>query len=90
MIEPIGVELQGPVLAATERYLCEAQQIFDRKFERIPVLFDLRGSTAGMYKVLGKRNGGKNPGLFLRRSDWQITRIAGRRSSRVVNNSGSQ
>lgn len=53
------------MLVATERYLCEAQQIFDRQFERIPVLFDLRGSCAGMYKVVGNRRWIRyNPWIF--------------------------
>ena len=65
MIEPIGIEQQHPVLAATDRYLSEAEQIFDRRFERIPVLFDLRGTSAGMYKVFGKRRWIRyNPWIF--------------------------
>ena len=73
MIEPIGIELQRPVLAATERYFCEAEQIFDRRFKRIPVLFDLRGTSAGMYKVLGKRRWIRyNPWIFAKYYDLNV------------------
>jgi len=65
MIEPIGPEQQQQVLDQTEHFLCAAEQFFDRKFDRIPVLFDLRGSSAGMYKVLGKRRWIRyNPWIF--------------------------
>jgi SprT protein len=65
VIAPIDADQQQRVLAQTEHYLCEAERIFDRKFERIPVLFDLRGRCAGMYKVQGQRRWIRyNPWVF--------------------------
>jgi SprT protein len=55
MIEPIGVDQQAEVLERNAQIIGEAEQVFGRKFDQIPVLFDLRGTTAGMYKVHGKR-----------------------------------
>jgi SprT protein len=73
MIEPIGIELQRRVLAATEHYFGEAEKIFGRKFERIPVLFDLRGTSAGMYKVFGKRRWIRyNPWIFAKYYDINL------------------
>jgi SprT protein len=65
MIEPIGQELQQQVLAETERYMTRAEQICSRKFDRIPVLFDLLGTSAGMFKVAGKHRVIRyNPWIF--------------------------
>ena len=65
MIEPIGTEQRQRVREQTEHYICEAEQIVSRKIDRVPVLFDLSGSTAGMYKVLGKRRWIRyNPWIF--------------------------
>lgn len=65
MIEPISKAQQQMVLDRTEHCLCEAEQIYKRVFDRIPVLFDLAGTTAGMYKVIGKRRWIRyNPWIF--------------------------
>lgn len=65
MIEPINGEQRKAVLDQTESFIVQAEQIYDRKFKRIPVVFDLRGSTAGMYKVYGKRRWIRfNPWIF--------------------------
>lgn len=65
MIKPIGAEQQQRVLDRSEYYLCQAEKIFDRKFARPPILFDLRGTTAGMYKVFGQRRWIRyNPWIF--------------------------
>ncbi len=65
MIEPIGTELRQQVLARTEFYISEAQSTFSRSFDRIPVHFDLSGSTAGMFRVHGrKREIRYNPWIF--------------------------
>ena len=55
MIEPIGHIQRRQVEARTEEYVARAEHIFDRKFDRVPVLFDLKGRSAGMFKVIGKR-----------------------------------
>lgn len=54
MIEPIGDAQRRQVLERTEFFIASAEQLFERRFERIPVHFDLRGSTAGMFKLHGK------------------------------------
>ena len=65
MIEPIEEEQKRSVLQRNEFFVCEAERIFNRQFDRLPVLFDLHGSTAGMYKVLGKRRWIRyNPWIF--------------------------
>lgn len=65
MIEPIGEELRRQVLDHTERFIVQAEQLFKRKFERIPVLFDLSGRTAGMFRVAGKKRQIRyNPWIF--------------------------
>ena len=65
MIEPIGEEQQVRVTQMTERYICRAEGIFDRRFDRVPVLFDLRGRAAGMFKVVGRQRCIRyNPWIF--------------------------
>jgi SprT protein len=54
VVQPIGDAQQAQVLVATEHFVCRAEAIFSRRFARIPVLFDLRGRTAGMFKVVGR------------------------------------
>lgn len=52
-------------MAATERYIALAERHFERPFERIPVLFDLRGQSAGMFKRVGERRWIRyNPWIF--------------------------
>jgi SprT protein len=73
LIEPIDAEKKSEVLARTEFFLCEAERIFSRRFERPPVLFDLSGSTAGMYKVMGKRRWLRfNPWIFSKYYDVNL------------------
>ena len=55
MVQPIGSPEQQQVLQRTEEYIVRAEQIFARRFDRVPVLFDLKGRAAGMFKVIGKR-----------------------------------
>lgn len=54
IVAPIDPAQQARVIAATEAYLVRAERIFDRPFERIPVLFNLRGRAAGQYRRSGK------------------------------------
>jgi len=65
MIEPIGAGLQRQVAERTEHFIGEAESAFSRTFERIPVRFDLAGSTAGMFRAHGrKREIRYNPWIF--------------------------
>lgn len=71
MIEPIDLQHQREVLSATERYLCHAEEVLERRFDRIPVLFDLKGTTAGMFRAHGrKREIRYNPWIFAKY--WQV------------------
>jgi SprT protein len=52
-IEPIGAGQRRQVVGQTERYLTLAGELFERPFRPVPVLFDLRGSSAGMFRAAG-------------------------------------
>ena len=64
-VQPISPGQQGLVQDRTEQYIRRAEDIFERRFERPPVLFDLRGRTAGMFKAVGRcRQIRFNPWIF--------------------------
>ncbi len=53
------------MIAATERYVQQARDIFGRRFRQVPVEFDLAGRTAGMFKLVGRRGWIRyNPWIF--------------------------
>jgi len=65
VIEPINSEQQALVVAATERYRCLAETIYLRSMPPVPVHFNLRGGSAGMFQVKGDRACIRyNPWLF--------------------------
>ena len=71
VIEPIDKAQRQQVLARTEHYIAMAEEVLERSFERIPVLFDLRGATAGMFRVhRRKREIRYNPWIFSKH--WQV------------------
>ncbi|MFV0476579.1 MAG: SprT-like domain-containing protein [Parahaliea sp.] len=49
-VEAIGLEQQAEVKAETDRYICLASTELDYSFAQIPVLFDLGGRSAGMFR----------------------------------------
>lgn len=53
LLEPIDSHQRAQVLRATEVCLARAEELFGRRFPPIPVAFDLRGRSAGMYRVRG-------------------------------------
>jgi SprT protein len=55
VVEPIGEAQRQAVIAETGYYVARAGEIFGRRFRQVPVLFDLSGRTAGMFKVVGRR-----------------------------------
>lgn len=64
-LQPIGKQQQQQVITLTGDYINRATRIFRREFARIPVLFDLTGRAAGMYRVRrGERVIRYNPYLF--------------------------
>lgn len=65
MIEPIDKSQRQQVLERTEHFIASAEEVLERSFERIPVLFDLSGTTAGMFRAHGhKREIRYNPWIF--------------------------
>lgn len=52
--EPLSTEQQQEVVSATHHYIRQASDLYQTLFNPIPVLFDLRGRSAGMYRVRGK------------------------------------
>ena len=65
LLEPIGKTEQRLVVAETDRYVRLAGEIFNRQFARVPVMFDLSGRTAGMFKLVGRRGWIRyNPWIF--------------------------
>jgi SprT protein len=55
VVQPISDTQQRQVEQRNEEYIRLAEGIFGRRFDRIPVLFDLKGRSAGMFKIIGKR-----------------------------------
>ncbi|EEB79054.1 Putative metallopeptidase (SprT family) [marine gamma proteobacterium HTCC2148] len=65
MIEPIDNSQQRQVLARTEHFIVIAEEALNRGFDRIPVLFDLSGTTAGMFRAHGRQRELRyNPWIF--------------------------
>lgn len=64
-VEPIDEARRHQVVARVSHYLALAERLFSRRFPVIPVSFDLRGRTAGMYRVKGRQRMIRfNPWLF--------------------------
>lgn len=73
VIEPIGLDLRQQVLERTEWYIASAEEVLARSFERIPVLFDLKGTTAGMFRAHGRaREIRYNPWVFAKYWDVNL------------------
>ena len=53
-VTPIDEQLQQQVREKTADYIQLAAQLFDRRFSGLPILFDLRGRSSGMYRVRGR------------------------------------
>ena len=64
-IEPVSGHQKGKVVECTREYIDQAGSLFGRSFDPIEITFDIRGKTAGMYRVAnGKRLIRYNPFLF--------------------------
>ena len=50
-IQPISPACQERVIIKTNHFLKSAEEYYNRTFKEIPVLFDLTGRAAGMYRV---------------------------------------
>jgi len=65
MIEPIGEQRRSLVREETGRFIDLAQELLERRFEPVPIHFDLRGNAAGMFKVNRRERWIRyNPWLF--------------------------
>ena len=74
MVEPIAELQQAQVEERTEHFICQAEGLFSRQFERIPVLFDLAGRTAGMFKMVGRQRCIRyNPWIFAKYFDENLS-----------------
>lgn len=69
-IEPISPALQELVINETNHFIKIAGEYYNRVFREIPVLFDLTGKAAGMYRVkAGQRVIRYNPYVFAKYYD---------------------
>lgn len=69
-IKPISTDLQQQVISETNHFLKSAEDYYARSFNEIPVLFDLKGRAAGMYRVrAGQRVIRYNPYVFAKYFD---------------------
>lgn len=74
LIAPITPAQQQHVIAATETCIQRAGELLQRPFNIIPVVFDLRGRAAGMYRVQGRQRLIRyNPYLFAKYFDENLT-----------------
>jgi SprT protein len=66
-ITPLQIEQQEQVISATEACLYQASLKLEHSFDPVPVMFDLKGRAAGMYKVnKSQRVIRYNPAIFSR------------------------
>lgn len=64
-VHPIGETQRAEATEATRSWVQRAAGVYGRAFPMLPVLFDLRGRMAGMYRVAGERRVIRyNPWLF--------------------------
>jgi len=64
-IQPISRSQQEQVIKETQYYINSASDYYQQSFKDIPVLFDLSGKAAGMYRVkAGQRVIRYNPYVF--------------------------
>ena len=70
LIAPITPALQERVIKETNHFIKSAEDYYERKFSEIPVVFDLSGKSAGMYRVkAGQRVIRYNPYVFAKYFD---------------------
>jgi SprT protein len=53
MTDILSARRQSLVRVATRQYIQRAQELYQREFEVIPVQFDLKGRSAGMFRARG-------------------------------------
>lgn len=60
LIQPICEQQQARVITEVQRYIALAAVHYDRSFENIEVVFNLRGRAAGIYRTYYDKNNDKN------------------------------
>lgn len=78
MVAPIGELQQQQVVEQTIHFIQLGGELLGRHFDNIPVHFDLKGRTAGMYKVKGRGRRAQrqiryNPWLFAKYYENNLT-----------------
>jgi SprT protein len=64
-IEPISQQQQAEVVSLVLSYMQTASKLYSTSFAPIPILFDLRGTSSGMYQRTGRQRKIRfNPWLF--------------------------
>ena len=70
IVEPINTLQKQVVIEQTSQYIVRAKDIFGQQFSPIDVLFDLKGKSAGMFRIkLGVREIRYNPYIFAKYFD---------------------
>lgn len=65
MIDPIGKKQQDEVIERSHYFVDAAAVIFEQKFAYPEIHFDLKGASAGMFKLQGRRHWLRfNPWIF--------------------------
>lgn len=73
-ITPISPVLQEQVIEKTNHFIKQAADYYHRNFAEVPVLFDLSGKAAGMYRVkAGQRVIRYNPYVFAKYFDDNVS-----------------
>jgi SprT protein len=67
LVTPIGDVERREVMEQTAHFIRLGGELLGRHFDMIPVHFDLKGRTAGMYKVLGR---GRRAQRQIRYNPW--------------------
>lgn len=69
-VRPIDAQQRRQVVAATEAWIDRAGQLLGLSLAPVPVLFDLRGATAGMFRARGRECWIRfNPWIFAKHFD---------------------
>ena len=70
IITPIGDSRQNQVIGHTRHFIELGSKYFNQNFDMIPVAFDLKGRTAGMYKWQSSSIGTQEKSRKIRYNPW--------------------
>ena len=74
LVRPIGFGLQQQVRDQTNHYIAQAQDIFQRQFADVEILFDLKGRSAGMFRLRNEKSSIRyNPYIFSKYFNENLT-----------------